>query len=701
MDQKEQSMTSQSELARKITIRQTVCGICSGTCGINIKMEDGRVVDIEGDGDHPVSSGHLCPKGRAIPELFNTSDRLQYPLKKTGLDSWEEICWDEAYQILVQRLMKLREKYGPEALAIHVGHAGVGKEFLPYVERFCTLYGTPNFSTCGSHCYESKSMANMATFGAMPIADYSQSRCIVLWGKNPSSSTPSVVREITEAQKSGCALIVVDPRVTSLARKADLHLQLRPGTDGALALGLLHVIIREGLYDKEFVKRWTVGFDAFCDAIAEYTPEHVEKITWVSASKIRDAARLYASSPAACISVGVAPELSTNGFQAVRAIATLQAVTGNIDIAGGAVFLKEAELSDLRLTPCGCRKPAIGAEEYPLFHKASGHAQANLYARAILDEKPYPLKGLIVAGSNPILTWPNSARVRNALERLEFLAVIDPVMTETAKLAHLVLPCATFLGGHEIWESSHLSLEPRIGIAPKIHEVECLPTNWEIWKEIAIRMDHADFFPWESEEEAINFRLEALRITFDDLSRMPDGFGYKRWAPKKYERERFKTASGKVEIYSTELKRYGYDPLPAYTEPVESPVTRPDVASLFPLVLTTGARRLEYLHSQFRNVSSLQRRAPEPYVEINPVTAADFNVEDGELIIIETARGKIEIKARLTASILPGVISVPHGWNGANANILTDDEKLDPVTGFPADRCLLARIVKPFAMEDL
>jgi len=664
-------------------------------------MEDGRVVDIEGDGDHPVSSGHLCPKGRAIPELFNTSDRLQYPLKKTGLDSWEEICWDEAYQILVQRLMKLREKYGPEALAIHVGHAGVGKEFLPYVERFCTLYGTPNFSTCGSHCYESKSMANMATFGAMPIADYSQSRCIVLWGKNPSSSTPSVVREITEAQKSGCALIVVDPRVTSLARKADLHLQLRPGTDGALALGLLHVIIREGLYDKEFVKRWTVGFDAFCDAIAEYTPEHVEKITWVSASKIRDAARLYASSPAACISVGVAPELSTNGFQAVRAIATLQAVTGNIDIAGGAVFLKEAELSDLRLTPCGCRKPAIGAEEYPLFHKASGHAQANLYARAILDEKPYPLKGLIVAGSNPILTWPNSARVRNALERLEFLAVIDPVMTETAKLAHLVLPCATFLGGHEIWESSHLSLEPRIGIAPKIHEVECLPTNWEIWKEIAIRMDHADFFPWESEEEAINFRLEALRITFDDLSRMPDGFGYKRWAPKKYERERFKTASGKVEIYSTELKRYGYDPLPAYTEPVESPVTRPDVASLFPLVLTTGARRLEYLHSQFRNVSSLQRRAPEPYVEINPVTAADFNVEDGELIIIETARGKIEIKARLTASILPGVISVPHGWNGANANILTDDEKLDPVTGFPADRCLLARIVKPFAMEDL
>lgn len=677
----------------EFTGNRTVCGICSGTCGITLKLENGEFSTVEGDSDHPVSKGHICPKARALPEMFRTPDRLRHPVRRTGSGIWEEISWDEAFAVLSEELDRIRRKYGPEALAVHVGHAGVGKEFLPYAERFCALYGTPNFSTCGSHCCESKSLANMVTFGKMPIGDYARSKCIVLWGKNPGASAPSLVNEIAEARKRGCALVVIDPRRTPLAEKADLHLQLRPGTDGALALGLLHVIIRENIYDKDFTERWTVGFDTLSNAVEAYPPEEVERITRVPAGQVRKAARLYAAAPAACISLGVAVELSTNGFQAARGVAALQAITGNLDIAGGAVFLGEAPLSDLQLMPPDGGKKAIGADEYPLFHKVSRNAQANLYARAILEKKPYPLKGLVVAGSNPVLTWPNSRRVREALSRLEFLAVIDPVMTATARAAHLVLPCASFLGSHELWESSHISLEPRIGIAPKICNDGGLPTHWEIWKEIAVRMGHSDAFPWKTEEDAITFRLQALELTYDDLRGMPEGYTYHCWTAKKYENEGFNTDSGKVEIYSSLLERHGYDPVPTYAEPVESPLSTPDVAALFPLVLTTGARRLEYLHSRFRNVDSLRTRVPEPYVEIHPSTADSLGVKDGDIVLVETLRGGIEVRAKHTPSILAGIISMSHGWDEANANVLTDDACLDPVSGFPGGRCLLARIV--------
>jgi anaerobic selenocysteine-containing dehydrogenase len=386
--------------------------------------------------------------------------------------------------------------------------------------------------------------------------------------------------------------------------------------------------------------------------------------------------------------------LQTGGFQALRAIAILQAVTGNLDVAGGALFVEEAALSEVRLRGHGGPlEPAIGQEEYPLFHRSSGHAQANLYARAILEGIPYPLRGLVVVGANPVLSWPNGDRVRQALARLDFLAVMDPFMTETAKLAHLVLPSAVFMGRHELWDSSHLSRDPRLGLAPKLCDEGGLPTTWEVWKEVAQRMGLGKSFPWETEEEALDFRLSPLGLTVGALKEMPEGYVYQRWSGKKYEGRGFATPSGKVEIYSEELKRYGYDALPTYCEPAESPAATPGLAAVYPYVLTTGARTLEHLHSCFRNVPSL-RRAPGPWVEIHPETAREAGVEDGEMVVVETQRGRIEVKARCTSQILPRVIAIPHGWHEANANVLTDDVALDPVTGFPADRALLARIEK-------
>ena len=678
----------------EVEYSRTVCGICTGTCGVTLTLRDGEVTAVEGDDGHPVSRGHLCAKGRALPEILAAPDRLTRPLKRRPSGGWEEISWDDAYALLAEKLAEIRDAYGPEALAVHVGHAGVGKEFLSYAERFCNLYGTPNFSTSGSHCCESKFMANAMTYGTMAMADFERSGCIVLWGKNPHASVPSVVRSIREARRRGCALIVIDPRVTPFAREATLHLQPRPGTDGALALAFLHVIIEESLYDREFVSQWTIGFDELKAHVASFTPEKAEAITWVPASLIREAARIYGHTLSASISQGVALELTTNGFQALRAIACLQAITGNLDVPGGALFSEEPLLSDLRLMRGKGEREAIGAEEYPLFHRASGHAQANLYARAILEEKPYPLAGLVVAGSNPVLTWPNAGRVREALEKLEFLAVIDPFMTETASLAHLVLPPAAFPGGADLWDSSHLSDDPRIGLSPRLCDDEGLPTNWEIWQKIASLMGYTTFFPWKTEEDAIDFRLRPLDLTVRDLKDEPEGRVYRQWTAKQYERDGFDTPSGKVELYSAELAGYGHDPLPTYREPAESPLSAPDIAARYPLVLTTGARTIGYLHSRFRNIPSLLEGDPEAQVEIHPRTATDLEVSDGETVIVETRRDKIEAKARLTEKILPGVISLPHGWDKANANLLTDDVDLDPITGFPADRALLAKIIR-------
>lgn len=673
-------------------VKQTVCGICSAGCGMDITFEDGRVVEVDGQVENAFTHGYLCPKGRAVKELLEAPDRLQSPLKKKD-QGWQEVSWDEALSFIAGKLEEIKSRYGAQAVAVHVGQAGVGKEFTPYAQRFSKAFGTPNFSTAGSHCHHSKTMANEYTFGALPVPDYKNSSCIVLWAYNPSVSCPPLMKNINYAMKRGARLIVVDPRATALAKTADVHLKPRPGTDGALALGLINVIIEERLFDRDFVDRWTVGFDRLVELTKEYPPETVEKITWVPASKIREAARLYAQSPPACIYPGIAVELHTNGFQAARAISVLQAITGNLDTKGGAVFMPAAKLSSLALS-VEERISAIGQDEFPLFYKHIKQAQANIYSTAILEGEPYPLKGMIIAGSNPLSTWPNAGKLKRALGSLDFLAVIDHFMTETASLADIVLPAATFLHCDELCDRAGLFGEPRISLSRKVISDDSVIANWMFWAELAVRMGYGDCFPWKTEEEALDYRLKPLGLTAGMLAGMPEGYVYGERLEKKYENDGFRTPSGKVEIYSEELKRYGYDPLPVYQEPAESPVSAPEIFRDYPLILTTGARTPGYMHSRYRNLRSLRKLSPEPWVELHRDKAEELGVGEGEFVIVESLRGRVELKVKLAEEIHPEVICMPHGWDEANANILTDNEALDPVTGFPADRSLLVRIMK-------
>ena len=675
----------------------TVCSMCDAHCGLKIFINGSEIEKIEGQKENPYSKGYICPKGKAAGELLSSPERLKHPLMKTASNNWREISWDEALCLTAQKLKEIAGKYGAKAVAFHTGHPGVKGESFLYAERLCRIFGTPNFSTAGSHCHYSKLMAGKITLGALPVPDFCRSNCIVLWGHNPVSSCPPLMHLITEARRRGARLIVIDPKATPLAKKAELHLQLRPGTDAALALGFIHVIIKEQLYDRIFVKRWTTGFEHLAEHVEEYTPERVQSITWVPAVKIREAAHLYAAFSPACISTGIAVELSSNGFEALRAICILQAVTGNLDVPGGAIFVPDPKLASLKTGTCLPEKslePAVGRAEFPLFYKYSGQAQANFYSRAILEGKPYFIKAMVIAGSNPALTWPNHRTTKSALERLEFLAVADHFMTETAELADIVIPAAVFLEKCEIWKNAGVYGTPVIGLAPALAKGEGSRSDWDLWVELAWKMGYKEYFPWSCERDAINFRLKPLGLNYEDLKALPFGYVYEQWTPKKYERTGFKTPSGKVEIYSKELAKYGYNPLPVFCDPLESWGAASSSETSYPLILTTGARTISYLHSRFRNITSTRRLTPEPLLEVHPKTAAELKIAEGEKVTVKTPWGSVEIKAKLTGDIHPLVIFMPHGWGEANANVLSSEEFADPVTGFPSARCLPARITK-------
>jgi anaerobic selenocysteine-containing dehydrogenase len=493
-------------------------------------------------------------------------------------------------------------------------------------------------------------------------------------------------------------MIVVDPRRTLLAKAADIHLQLRPGTDTALALAFLNVIITEGLYDKDFVEKYTIGFDKLAEHVKQYSPETVAEITWVPADKIRAAARMYATSKPAAIFQGNCLDNMDNGFQGCRALDILVAITGNLDTRGGStlmpfhIFEKLAvEDTEREGLPLPQVEPAGKAEGQIYYEVLREPMAVGLYL-GMVDEKPYPIKGLLVQAGNPVITLGDTNKFKRGVDKLDFMAVHDIFMTETAELADIVLPSATFLEQQLIYQYVG---RPMIVLLQEAIEPpeDCWP-NWKVWLELGKRMGYEKYLPWqdvdEFENEAI---LKPLNVTVDDLKANPGGYFFKKRTWKKYETEGLATPSGKVEIYSEQLEKKGFDPLPTYHEPLQSPVSTPEIAKKYPLILITGQRALEYLHSTLRGVPTLRGKNPEPMVEINTETAQKFGIASGDRVIVETQFGMCEGKAAVTRDIHPQVVSVPHGWGGsANQNYLTSWDIRDPEIGVLACRALQCRI---------
>jgi anaerobic selenocysteine-containing dehydrogenase len=555
------------------------------------------------------------------------------------------------------------------------------------------------------------------TCGTLPICDYYgfggvYPRCVLVWGCNITESGASDGMggyQLTQALNRGAKLIVIDPRKIGIAGKADHWVQLRPGTDDALALGMLHVIIKEELYDKEFVRKWTIGFDELAKRVESFSPERVGEITWVPSETIRAAARMYATTKPACIQWGLALDQNINSFQTNRAVLLLSGITGNIDVPGGDVFWvppPNIVLQSPRLNPGillpekvspEMRAKKIGAGKFRVLEQVHPH----LFLDAVLSEKPYPIKAFFIMGNNMLLTRSDPLKAAQALKKIDFVVAVDLFMTPTTQLADIVLPSASWLETDDVTDllTSWCAL-----VRQKVASVGECRDDKQIIIDLAHRMGMENEFPWKSVREYCDWVLKDSGITFDELKEIGIIKGEMRY--RKYEEKGFATPSGKFELRCSTLESMGYDPLPSYVEPPESPYSTPEVFKSYPLIITTGGRIEAFFHSEGRQIKSLRKLNPDPLVEINPATASALGIKEGDWVWIESLRGKIKQKARLIDGVHPGVVHAQHGWwfpegdppeydfRKSNVNILTGGVAYDPHTGSESWRSFLCKVYR-------
>jgi anaerobic selenocysteine-containing dehydrogenase len=688
--------------------------MCHGGCSALVHVNNSKVVKIKGDPEFPLNRGKLCVKGMAsIDQLYNPN-RLKHPLKRVGQrgeGKWKQISWDEALDAIVNKIQEIKEEFGVESIAIG---QGTGRHHYRHVVRFAHALGTPNWCEPGAaQCFHPRINAGGITYGDLPICDYYgdvNPACLLVWGHNPLVTGPDGETQfkVRDCIKRGTKLIVVDPRETETAKKADIWLQIRPGTDDALALSMIHVITQEGIYDRDFVNEWTVGFDQLAERVRSCTPEWAEKITWIPADKIKESARLFANTRPASVEWGVAIEHTPNCFQTVRAVALLPGITGNIDIPGGWI-LGMRVIDDIPILLDNLtdemKEKRLGADRYKLLSGRNApfpSAHIPTLMKAIRTGKPYPVKAFLNFGNNTLATYANAKQAYETLLRLDFLSVMDLYMTPTAELADIVLPAASWLEVDEVvglpFRSYNFAL-----IQQKVIQIGECRQDEEVLIDLARRLNLAVGI--ESLEDLYNTQLKKLGITFDELKEK--GFLSVPMRYRKFEERGFNTPSGKVELYSSIMEKYGYDPLPYYQEPPESPLSTPELAQDYPLILTTGGRTPYYFHSEYRQIPSLREKHPAPLVEINPRTADELDIREGEWVWIQTVRGRIKQRARLAKGIHPRVVHIEHGWwfpeepgpeHGiwnSNANILTNNAPpYDPAMGTYQLRALLCKIYK-------
>ncbi|MBW1853748.1 MAG: molybdopterin-dependent oxidoreductase, partial [Deltaproteobacteria bacterium] len=536
----------------------TFCGVCEHSCGMQVKAQGNDIVEIRGLKEHPYSKGVLCPKGLAAKDIFYATDRLKHPLKRNGT-GWQEISWDEALKLCAQGLKNIKDTYGSEGLFIYHGQTYVKNRLAFFMmKRFFNLYGAVNLSSAGSECFISMMLAHFATFGNIPLPDYENSNCIVVWGSNPltsggvGKSYPLMTKILKGKKEKGAKFIVIDPRKTETAELADIFIQPRPGTDGALALGLIRAILDENLEDKTYIQNHTSGFDQLKGLIEDYPLDQVEKTTGVSQATIKEAARLFATTKPACIKVGCGVEHHTNGVQSIRAINILLSITGNIDVKGGNTFIERTPLSHPDVNSVSMDK-ALGSDEHPMFVGMIQQAQAVAAIDKIVSDTPYPVRGMVVVGGSPLRVLANSGKVEELMNKMEFTVVIDQFMTDTAKKADLVLPAAMFL------ERNEVTTNPLI-LQNKVFEPQGPLPDSTIWMELARAMGYGEHFPWGNALEAIEHLIEPSGIPLKKLQEAPAGI-LEPCETGKALSDGFYTYSSKIELHSKSMESNGYNPL--------------------------------------------------------------------------------------------------------------------------------------------
>ena len=662
---------------------QTICRQCDMHCGINVKIENGTIVKITGLKSHPQNEGRLCPKGPAAIDTVYHKDRLLKPLKKKPDGSFEQISLDQAMTEITARMLDIKSKHGARAVACWQGEGLGFAQQEKYARRFIHAFGSPNFFSCDSLCWAGRHLAYSLVQGywnACP--DFLKASLIILWGTNPPVSHSTFMGPIKEGRKKGAQLIVIDPRLTRIAKQADLHLRPLPGSDGALAWGLVRHLIESGHHDTEFVRKYSTGFEQFAAYSGVFTPEYVAGQTGLTAQEIITCCEMVVEHiPRVVNYVGVSIEHQNNGVNSVRTIACLGGLCGAVDIPGGDLWpegMGERELSLYDELPLTDQSP-VGADKYPVLYDFIKECHTPTGMEAMLGLGDYPVKAMILAGGNPANTNPNSAKVARALGSLDLFVVRDLFLTETARMAHYVLPAATFLERTELHYYPHYQW---VSLSRKVMEIPGVQSEYAFWHDLARRLGFGEhYFPWETEAEVNRWLLQPTGITLEDLQEHPEGMLYKPVEYRKYRKRPFPTPSGKFEFRSRYLEGLGLSALPEYTPPFYRLHSED-----YPLVLITGARKAVYLHSRFRNIERFRKLHPRAEVEIHPQDAARLGIHDNDLVCIESEIGSISMPAVVVTDreTRPGLIQIAHGWEKeGNVNRLTLDSVTDPISGFP------------------
>lgn len=685
---------------------RSVCRGCHGGCGVLVRVEGGKVTEVKGDPQGPVNQGRICIKGKKAPFLAHHPNRLTAPLRRTA-QGWKEISWDEALAEISERFLEIKERRGAEALALGYG---TGRDNEAFIYRFANLFGSPNVLTAGHVCYGPRIATGIALCGNLPVVDYAgKPRCIMVWGANPLVSHPDEYKGfyLVDSLREGSLLIVVDPRKTPLAKRADSWLPLRPGTDGALAWGMLNVIIDQRWYDEGFVANHVHGWEEFCRRAKDYPLSWAAEVTGLDPQRIEEASKLFSHSSPAAIHWGVAIEQGRNCTNNIRLLISLMAITGNLDVPGGNAFfnpppvVKASHLGLHKRLSTEQRKKRLGGDKFRL---ADFIAVINPKAvwRAILEEEPYPVKGLFLISTNPLITRANAREVKAALEKIDFMVVADFFLTPTAKEADIVLPSATWLEVDyvaDLWKRHGLVMARQ-----KAVQVGDCWSDYQILNELGKRVgDKEDW--WPTVRDALNYILSPSGLTWEEFCQR--GFLRGEQTFRKYLRQGFSTSTKRVELYSTLFERLGYDPLPGYLEPPESPRATPELLKEYPYILITGARIPYFFHSENRMVEPLRHRHPDPIVEINPRLAEEKGLHDGEWAMIVSRRGRCRQKVKVTDRVPYGMVAAEHGWwfpeekdglgwDRSNINLLTENdmEGCDPAMGSTNLRTLLCNIHK-------
>ncbi|MBM3732086.1 MAG: hypothetical protein FJW24_01250 [Acidimicrobiia bacterium] len=667
---------------------RTLCHECYNECGVIMHVRDNRVVRVEGDPEHPFNKSRphyppfTCYKAHYPIFHVGAPGRVEHPLKrrgKRGGGDWEQISWEKATEEIAERLIDIKKKYGPvPALAACGPHEWYDRGV--FLTLFMRSLGSPNVLTICEMCGGTTQMGDMLVVGERftryPYgADYENSKCIFIVASNPAASFPNQWERILEGKSRGAKLIVVDPRESESAREADIYISVRPGADSALGLAMLNVIIGENLYDKEFVSKWCHGFEELRERVKHYPPEKMEKLTWVPAEKIREIARLYATTKPATMLRRIGTGQHTNSVQTARIFTILIAITGNIDIPGGNMLIKDlgglkapTEFLYANREKFGPREllaKQFGADRFPLWSGPDSIQQLASMVEGTRAIGRGDVKALLVTDIHPIISFPDTPKFVEGLKKLELLVTLSPTIYDTATYSDYVLPTTLKYEEDYVYISQYHKTATGAQPVIKPPGEARNPIDVLIGLARAVEkrggLEYPDLIPWNNHEEWWDARLEGGRITMKELlTKTHKTYPIKY---KEYEQRGFHTPTGKVELWSTMLEKVGQDPLPFHEEPPFTPYGRPDLAEEFPFILLTGAREFEMYETHNKEEGSMARQVtPFAKVWINDKSAKKRGINQGDEVIVRSPWGECRMVAYVSDHVHPDVVSAPFGW---------------------------------------